>query len=175
MKTGVKGQRHRLHECEDGSVPVQWPEFERYCVLIAKGEMTDTEAYKQAVDPAANQKRLSSMTSRYKKIYAKRIEWLRERLNELAAQHADEELLSVVEKRKFCAQVVRAKIGELDGSSNLVEEYSEGESGTRVKMPSKLAAIKMDNDLAGEGAEAESQKAGIDSLAELLRAIRRKA
>lgn len=82
-------------------------------------------------------------------------------------------VLSIAEKRLFLAEVVRTPSGAIDKNSKLCQEWSEthGEhsSSTKLKMPDKLAAIKLDNDLAGEGSEAKGQS----SLAELVKRLRK--
>ncbi len=67
-------------------------------------------------------------------------------------------VLSIVEKREFLARLVRTPIGLVDHNSDLCQErtYIEGaeETSVRVKLPCKLKAIQLDNDLAVDGAEA---------------------
>lgn len=64
-------------------------------------------------------------------------------------------VLSLQEKRKFLANVIRTPIHEVDRDSPLCQtyEYSSTNDGSKeiIKMPSKLEAIKIDNDMMGHG------------------------
>lgn len=68
-----------------------------------------------------------------------------------------EGLLSIAEKRKFLADVVKTPIGEVGQDSNLCQsyEYSSTADGSRevIRMPSKLDAIKIDNEMMGHGSK----------------------
>lgn len=72
-------------------------------------------------------------------------------------------VLSILEKREFLARVLRTPIGEIDHKSDLCQErtFIEGqeETSVKIKMPDKLKAIQLDNDLAVDGAEAGANKA----------------
>lgn len=72
-------------------------------------------------------------------------------------------VLTILEKRQFLARVVRTPVGEIDHSSDLCQErtYIEGqeETSVKIKMPDKLRAVQLDNDLAVDGAEAGANKA----------------
>jgi type IV secretory pathway VirJ component len=85
------------------------------------------------------------------------------RIRTKAEALAGSAVLTLVEKRTFLARVVRTPIGEVNESSDLCQEksetHSDSSSTTKLKMCDKLAAIKLDNDLAAEGAEAGMQKA----------------
>lgn len=71
--------------------------------------------------------------------------------------------LTIAEKRQFLADVLRTPLGDVDQTSPLCQEHSrtDGEmsSTIRFKMPCKLKAIQLDNDLAVDGAEAGKNKA----------------
>lgn len=86
---------------------------------------------------------------------ALRVSELRE---ELAERSKEKAFLSFDEKRNFFAMIVRTPIGEIDHTSPLCQErtFIEGqeETSVKVKMPDKLRAIQLDNDLAVEGADA---------------------
>lgn len=77
-------------------------------------------------------------------------------------------LLTIEEKRVFLARIVRARVAELPEDSDLWISVKRTEKTAEFRLPDKLAAIKADNDLAGEGAEAS----GGDALAGLLGRIR---
>lgn len=97
-----------------------------------------------------------------------RVAWLKaeaERL--LSAKHDDQQrpvLLTIMEKRQFCARLLRAKATELPADSDLWQGIEQGKEGLKFRLPSKLDAIKLDNDLAGDGSDA----AAADALTELL-------
>lgn len=77
------------------------------------------------------------------------------RIRRKAEEKAGSAILTLAEKRSKLAGVVRAANGQLDGSE--------------VRISDKLAAIKLDNDLAGEGSEAGAN----DALGELLAKLRK--
>lgn len=90
---------------------------------------------------------------------------------EAAARAKEKDFLAVEEKRAFLAKIVRTPLGEVTKDSDLCQEWSltDGERTTteRIKMPSKLDAIKIDNDLATDGAQAVGNKAVADALPDL--------
>lgn len=63
-------------------------------------------------------------------------------------------VLTILESRQFLARVVRTPLGEITKDSDLCQEWviTEGEASRseRIKMPSKLDAIKLDRELAPE-------------------------
>lgn len=67
--------------------------------------------------------------------------------------------LTLAEKRNFIAGLVRAAPALLPPDSNLWQSVKVTEQGTEYRLPDKLAAIKLDNDLAGEGSESEANDA----------------
>lgn len=81
------------------------------------------------------------------------------RIRQEADKIAGSAVLTLAEKRDFCARLVRAKVGELPASSDLWSSIKKTEFGHEFKLPDKLAAIKLDNDLAGEGSEAGANAA----------------
>ena len=68
-------------------------------------------------------------------------------------------VLSIAEKRDFIARLVKAKVSELDDDSDLWNGIKLTEQGREYKLPDKLRAIQIDNDLAVDGAEAGANKA----------------
>jgi hypothetical protein len=76
-------------------------------------------------------------------------------------------VLTLMQKRIFLARVVRAVIANEPDSSDLWQSIKRTKDGTEYRLPDKLAAIKIDCDLAGDGAEAE----GNDALAALLERV----
>lgn len=85
--------------------------------------------------------------------------------------------LSLAEKRKFAARLVRVNVAELDlkKDGDLLAgidrvDGSQGEVGVlKLKLSDKLRAIQIDNDLAHEGAQAE----GLDAMGQLLERLRK--
>jgi|GEM_PF-2276799 len=82
--------------------------------------------------------------------------------------------LTRAEKRAFLARVVRANLqdGSVDGDllqSVDITRRGEDKVLEKQRLADKLKAIQLDNDLAGEGAEAEAH----DALSALLERIRR--
>jgi len=104
-----------------------------------------------------------------------RVEWFRAEAEKLLRQSeaaiARPVVLDIAEKREFLARVVRTPIGEVDEASDLCQAMEVNDSGGRkYKLPCKIAAIKLDNDLAGEGSEAKANE-GVRSILDAVRAI----
>ena len=57
--------------------------------------------------------------------------------------------LSRQESLEYMAKIVRTSAGEVDADSDLCQEYTVGESGIRVKMPSKMDALKESSKIQG--------------------------
>src|SRR4030095_4656461 len=93
--------------------------------------------------------------------------------SEIAALRAkgDEKAGSAVlihaEKREFLADVVRGRAALLPHDSRLWQAIKVTKDGIEYRLPDKLAAIKLDNDLAGDGKEAEVN----DEFAKLLERV----
>jgi len=109
----------------DPSKPLQDSQHERFACELANGA-SQSEAYELAgfKPHCGNASRLSSNEK-----VSQRVLWLK-------TQAASDTVLSMIEKRRICAEIARG-----------------GEDKDR------LAAIKVDNDLAVEGAEAAANKA----------------
>lgn len=92
-----------------------------------------------------------------------RVEWLKTEAARIAREKEDEQtmaaVLTIVEKRKFLARVVRAKLKEEPAESDLWQEVEITGDKVKKKMPDKLRAIALDNDLAGDGSEAKANDA----------------
>lgn len=144
-------------ETIDPSRPLKNARHEAFAVEWAKGASA-AEALRVAgyADEPANAKRMTQNDQ----IKARK-EWIQRK----AAKSA---VLSIEEKREFLARVVRTPIGEVDETSDLCHSMEISDSGGRkYKMPDKIAAIKADNDLAGEGSEAKAA----DTLADFMRSV----
>ena len=58
--------------------------------------------------------------------------------------------LSLEEKRSFLHKVIHTDAGEVDGNHIICNGIKQTENGREYKMPDKLAALKLDAQLAGE-------------------------
>lgn len=76
------------------------------------------------------------------------------RIRREAEKLAGGAVLETAEKRRFLARLVRARLSSEPDDSDLWQEISDTEHGRKRKLGDKLKAIQIDNDLAGEGAEA---------------------
>lgn len=75
------------------------------------------------------------------------------RKNWLQSQAATATVLTITEKREFLARVVRAKPSAA-GPDNPDSTVAMSKAGPYYSFPDKIAAIKLDNDLGGDGADA---------------------
>ncbi len=137
--------------------PLPDAQHERFACELAKGAGVN-EAYVAAgyKSSPASATRLSKKVN-----VAERVAWLQK-------QAAKGDVLTIREKREFLARVVRKTPSEAafdDADCQLVMT----KLGPAVVIPDKLAAIRIDNDLAEEGSEAK----GIGALALLLGRVRR--
>jgi phage terminase small subunit len=148
----------------DPSKPLDNSRHEAFALNVAQG-MSATEAYRQAGYEAkdadvAGPRLLGNVGN-----------GIKERVEYIKAQAATSAVLSIAEKREFLAKVLRTPIGEIDERSPLCQSFEIGKEGERkYKMPDKLKAISEDNDLAGEGSEAEANKAQVDAV-DVLKAL----
>lgn len=155
---------------EPGSQPLSNPKHERFALLLAQAEVSASEAYRREY-PDAAPKSVEACSSRLADKVKLRIAWLKAEVERKAEEVAEGTVLSMLEKRLFLARVVRTPIGEVSEMSDLCQEMTQtfGDNpSTRIKMPGKLDAIRLDNDLAGDGSEAE----GMSALVELARKLR---
>lgn len=121
-----------------------------YCRLRAGGEMTKTDCYLQAFPRCKSKK---TAAGRYQQLELDpRIQAEIQRLQDATETSL---VLSRQEKREFLARVVRANLGELDESSDLVDSVTRrydkdgNEISTTFKLPSKAQCIEIDNKMAG--------------------------
>lgn len=146
------------NETENASEPLANARHERFACELAKGNAAgkayELAGYKR--DDAS-----ACRLSRNPKVKA-RLAWLKR-------QAAAVDVLTIAEKRQFLARLVRCKPSEEPPESDLWNGIEDTEQGRRYKLPDKLRAIALDNDLAGEGAEAGGQKA----LGELVKRLRK--
>ena len=148
----------------DPSKPLDNSRHEAFALNVAKG-MSASEAYREAGYDAKD----ANVTG--PRLLANVGNGVKERVEYIKAQAATSTVLSIAEKREFLAKVLRTPIGEIDERSPLCQSVKIGKEGEReYKMPDKLKAISEDNDLAGEGSEAEANKAQVDAV-EVLKAL----
>jgi phage terminase small subunit len=150
---------------DDGSEPLKNSRHERFAQAVVRGE-SDMKAYVTAgySPKAANQ---NATELRGNTGITKRIAWMHR-------QAAQDAFLTVAEKRKFLADVVRTPLSEIDERSPLCQsakyhvqggirgrlrrgdadegnEEVEPETTTvEIKMVDKLKAIDLDDELAGD-------------------------
>lgn len=96
------------------------------------------------------------------------------RMRRKAEEKSGSAVLTLAEKRKFLARVVRADLaaGDIDGDLLQSVDFERRQDGREIekqRVCDKLGAIKLDNDMAGEGSEAEANGA----LAALMGRIRK--
>lgn len=135
----------------------------KYCEGVASG-LTGTAAY-MAAYPQASRGTAKGQSRRLLRKPEIRSEI--ERLRRQAEEIAGPAVLTLAEKRSFLARIVRARPALLEPDSDLWQSVKETKAGMEYRLPDKIAAIKEDNDLAGDGAMA----AGHDELAALLARI----
>lgn len=144
----------------DPSIPLQDSQQERFACELAKGA-SQSDAYELAGFKAhtGNASRLRANES-----VSQRVAWLK-------TQAASAAVLSIREKREFIARVVRAHGKNLDwngADADLIQGVKLDKFGNEMlEIPDKLAAMKIDNDLAVDGAEAGSNNALADALARI--------
>ena len=68
----------------------------------------------------------------------------------VAEKEAGSAVLTLVEKRGFLARIFRARVALLPQDSDLLQSIKKMENGCEIRVPDKIAAIKLDNGLAGE-------------------------
>jgi hypothetical protein len=117
---------------------------------------THAEAYRDAypktsaVNAAKNASRLNSNAAIQAEI---------DRMRAEAAKLEGSGLMTLIEKRRICAEIARGAPARLPADSPLWQSIKHTKDGVEYRLPCKIAAMKLDNDLAGVGAEAEANKA----------------
>ena len=125
------------------------PRHERFANLVAKGDITDTEAYQCALQTTWEAADGNAWRLRGDEGIAARIAYLQQVLR----VDARGTILTLKERREYLAKVVRTPIAEVNEQSVLCQEVNrDGETGavTKIKMPGKLDALRLDAELAGE-------------------------
>lgn len=137
----------------------------RFCEQVAIG-VSASRAY-MATHPNASYQTACSAVGRILRRPDVAAEILRLRVQ--AQQAAGSAVLTLIEKRSFLARVVRAQIALLPRDSDLWQSVHHSSHGTFYRLPDKIEAITIDNDLSGDGAEANAN----DSLTQLLTSLRK--
>jgi len=124
-------------------------EHKIYCRHRADGTLGKREAYLAAF-PNASRESAPVLASRLD-----RKPEIRAEINRLQKRTETSTVLTRQEKREFLARVVRAKIGEIDETSDLCDSktlYYDKEGNhirTVLKLPGKATCIEIDNKMAG--------------------------
>lgn len=135
------------------------PRKQRFADLLLRGGKTITEAYLESGFACSNRAAAGAAGTRLRK-HPEVIAYM----NAVQASAADESVLTILEKRKFLARVVRTPITKLDLESDedadLIKSYSQttGEmsSSLRLEKLDPLKAIEIDNKLCGDDPEANA-------------------
>ena len=136
---------------------------------VASG-MTTTDAYVAAYPKCT---RAAARGSAHKLMRRPDVQAEIQRIRQRAQELGGGSVMTLLEKRRFLARVVRAQVERLadagaDGiDSDLWESVKITSSSREFKLPSKLAAIRADHDLAGNPASTDTD----DALADLLRRL----
>lgn len=93
------------------------------------------------------------------------------RLRDKADLIAGSGVLTLAEKRKFLAEVVKTPVGEVSKDSQLAQEVRVDEKSMTIKMPCKLKALELDAKLAGEFDEDKTKAKEADALTALMQRI----
>lgn len=141
-----------------GATPLDNPKHERFALLVAQAEVSAAEAYRETISKKAMAKTQHEAASRLcadGKVAA-RIKYLRGWARQKAEERAEKVTLTMAEKQEFLARIVKCKGAKLDEEKDgdLINGVTFDQHGNRtLKIPDKLAALKLHNDLVGEGAE----------------------
>jgi phage terminase small subunit len=136
-----------------------------FCEGIARG-LSVTEAYREAY-PGVSCPSASTNAGRLLRMDVVKAEVAR--LRTAADQEVGSAVLDCAKKRRFLARVLRANISTLDATldGDLLEVCEMDKGKLRLRLFDKIRAIELDNDLAGEGSEAEA----LDEVGAMLRRI----
>ncbi len=143
----------------DGSKPLENRKWEAFALLVGSKSMSAAAAYRKhwpKASKATAERQGPFLASKHE--VSMRIAWLRSEASKRLETQADGVVMSIAEKRAFLAKVVRSVPSEAS-FDNAACELVITKMGPAAVFPSKLAAMKLDNDLAGEGAEAAANKA----------------
>lgn len=142
----------------------------KFCEGIVSG-LTGVAAWRAAYPDCSGAGAASTAASRALKRAAIQAEIAR--LREVAAGLAGSAVLTLVEKRRFLAAVLRTPVGEVTAESPLAQEYKEDAKGVTVKLPCKLRALELDAKLAGDFREEPPTGEAVDALTRLMHQVGR--
>lgn len=91
------------------------------------------------------------------------------RIRALGEERAGDSVMSILEKRRFLARLVRASLRQIPEDSDLWQGIKYTKDWTAYELPNKFTALAVDNDLTCDGPEAEMN----DHLMELLASLRK--
>lgn len=97
-----------------------------------------------------------------------------QRLREKADEKAGSAVLTLAEKRKFLARVIRLAGAEVDeaADADLINGVKFSRDGRRMlDLPCKLRALELDAKLAGEFAEDKAKAQEADALTSLMQSV----
>ena len=115
--------------------------YEIFALAIARGESAHT-AYTLAGYKQHRQNAARLMTN----------EDIKARVKEVQLAATLDTMLTIRQKREYLARIVRARVSELGDDSDLWQ-ITVTEDGVTRKLPDKLRAISLDNELSGEVAQ----------------------
>lgn len=133
---------------------------QKFCDGIVSG-LSAADAYRAAY-PTANPSSAQKNASRLRAVLEVSAEIDRQRAE--AEKLGGSSVLTHLEKRQWCARLVRADLAEGKVAGDLwagcdLERKPQGVTIHKIRLADKIAAMKLDNDLSGDGAEAEVNKA----------------
>ncbi len=137
--------------------------WEAFALLVGSKSMSAAAAYRKwwpKASKATAERQGPFLASKHE--VSMRIAWLRSEASKRLKTQADGVVLSIAEKRQRLARLVRLNPELLDAEKDgdLISGITYTQDGRKVyKLPDWVAAMKLDNDLAGEGAEAAANKA----------------
>lgn len=142
----------------------------KFCEGIVSG-LNQTDAYTRAYPRSS---KIASKDNASRLIAKDSIKAEIQRMRDKADRMKGSAVMTLAEKRSFLARVVRMKGGEEMPPENedLVNGIRLKEQGIELLMPDKLRAIMIDNDLSGDGAEAQKNVA-VAGLSELVNRLRK--
>lgn len=137
--------------------PLPNPRHEAFAFLVAGGASA-AEAYRKAGFKCSNATAQTNGPALSREAHMRlRIADLKRKAQERAKEREADGVLTLAEKRLFLARVLRTPVGQVTADSDLAQEVTVDEKSMKVKMPDKLRALALDNDLAIEGAEANKE------------------
>jgi hypothetical protein len=142
------------------------PEARRkFCAGIVRG-LSATEAYHEAY-PRASHRSAYGRSYQLMRLDAVKVEIAR--LRAAADRTPGSAMLDCAKKRRFLARVVRASLPALDPvlDGDLLQVCETDKGKLRLRLFDKIRAIELDNELAGEGSQAEA----LDEVGAMIRRI----